>query len=62
VDGALAHRIVGPDAESLCGALLEWGLVSRLEHAAYLGRELEKAELALHKGLDYVQDEPLAQS
>ncbi len=59
VGGALAHRIVGPDAESLCGALLEWGLVSRLEHAAYLGRELAKAEIALRKQLDYVQDEPV---
>jgi tetrahydromethanopterin S-methyltransferase subunit A len=57
--GTLAHRIVGPDAESLCGALLEWGLVSRLDHAAYLGRELVKAEIALGRGLDYRQDEPL---
>jgi hypothetical protein len=31
-------------------------LVSRLEHAAYLGRELARAELALATGADYIQD------
>jgi len=58
-DGLLAHRIAGPDAESLCGALIEWGLLTRLDHAAYIGRELEKAEVALRQGLPYRQDEQL---
>jgi dihydropteroate synthase len=31
-------------------------LVTRLEHAAYLGRELQKAEAALASGSVYVQD------
>jgi len=35
------------------------GLVSRLDHAAYLGKELEKAFVALQLGIDYVQDEDL---
>ncbi len=30
--------------------------VSRLDHAAYLGREFMRAELALVTGQDYVQD------
>ena len=30
--------------------------VSRLEHAAYLGRELQKAEYALRRGNAYRQD------
>ena len=30
--------------------------VSRLDHALYLGRELQKAELCLALGLTYVQD------
>ena len=30
--------------------------VSRLEHAAYLGRELQRAEEALRHGTPYVQD------
>lgn len=35
------------------------GLLSRTEHAAYLGKELEKAYLALKYNLDYVQDKEL---
>jgi dihydropteroate synthase len=31
-------------------------LVSEFDHAAYLGRELEKAEIALTTGKAYVQD------
>ena len=58
-DGSLAHRIAGPDAESLCGALIEWQLLSRLDHAAYVGRELAKAEAALKLEIPYRQDEPL---
>lgn len=58
-DGALRHRLAGPDAESLSTALVEGELVSRLDHAAYLGRELAKAELGLRYGLTYRQDEPL---
>jgi dihydropteroate synthase len=34
-------------------------LVSRIEHAAYLGQELQKAEEALKLGKNYVQDFPL---
>jgi tetrahydromethanopterin S-methyltransferase subunit A len=59
-DGALLHRFAGPDAESLCVALVEWQIVTRLEHAAYLGRELATAEFALQYGLSYRQDAPLA--
>ncbi|MBM2809747.1 MAG: Tetrahydromethanopterin S-methyltransferase, subunit [Chloroflexi bacterium] len=58
-DGAVAHRIAGADAESLCVALEEWGLISRLDHASYMGRELTKAEFALRNDLQYRQDESL---
>ena len=34
-------------------------LISRLDHAAYLGKELEKAYLALENNIVYVQDEEL---
>ena len=37
-------------------AAIERGLVSRLDHAAYLGRELGRAERALLHGEPYVQD------
>ena len=30
--------------------------VTRLDHALYLGRELQKAEACLHDGSEYVQD------
>ena len=50
----------GTTAKQVCVAVLESeagaGCVSRLEHAAYLGRELQKAEHALVHGLPYVQD------
>lgn len=55
-DHELRHRLVGPDAESLVVAILEWQLVSRLEHTAYLGLELARAEHALHFDLPYRQD------
>ncbi len=35
------------------------GLISRTDHAAYLGKELEKAYLALRTKKAYVQDEEL---
>jgi dihydropteroate synthase-like protein len=51
--------ICGRNARDLVNSLVDLGLVGRLDHAAYLGRELQKAETALHLGRDYVQDEPL---
>ncbi|MBN2518403.1 MAG: DUF4346 domain-containing protein [Candidatus Altiarchaeota archaeon] len=52
----IKYKITGDDAESLCHTLIENNLVSRLDHAAYMGRELQKAEMALKKGLRYKQD------
>jgi len=37
----------------------EMGLITRLDHAAYLGRELAKAEIALVTGKEYIQDSSL---
>jgi dihydropteroate synthase len=39
--------------------LISLGLISQLSHAADLGAELLKAELALRYGLKYSQDDPL---
>jgi len=52
--------VVGSNARDILNTLIDTGLVSRLDHAGYLGRELEKAEVALHLGRSYVQDEPLS--
>lgn len=49
--------IVGKNAREVMDTLLELELVSRLDHAAYLGRELEKAELALQFNRSYAQDD-----
>jgi dihydropteroate synthase len=49
----------GVDSEEIMAEVLRLGLVSRLDHAAYLGGELAKAEEALRIGRDYVQDAAL---
>ncbi len=54
--------VVGSNARDILNTLIDRGLVSRLDHAGYLGRELEKAEAALALGRSYVQDEPLLPS
>ncbi|QSZ67313.1 dihydropteroate synthase-like protein [Methanofollis aquaemaris] len=48
----------GRTAADLTAALIGDGCVTRLDHAAYLGRELARAELALALGRSYVQDGP----
>lgn len=52
----LQHIIEGEDARSLCHTVVELGLVTQLDHAAYLGRELMRAELSLRYGLPFTQD------
>ncbi|AIY89220.1 dihydropteroate synthase-like protein [Geoglobus acetivorans] len=51
--------VTGKDAKSIIDTILRLNLVTRLDHAAYLGRELKKAEMALKLGKNYVQDMPL---
>jgi dihydropteroate synthase-like protein len=46
-------------AENVFSKIGELKLISRLDHAAYLGRELAKAEIALKTEKEYVQDRPL---
>ncbi len=55
-DGALNEVIYGADPVLIASTAVEQGLVSRLDHAAYLGRELEKAYLSLFYGFAYIQD------
>jgi dihydropteroate synthase len=53
------HIYSGRTAKELCIALFETpepSPVTRLDHAAYLGREFQKAESALLEGREYVQD------
>lgn len=55
-NGVITGVIEGTTPAALYGAVIAEGLVSRLEHAAYLGRELARAETALRTGDAYVQD------
>lgn len=46
-------------ARAIYEEILRRDLISRLEHAAYLGMELEKAEIALKLNKQYIQDFPI---
>jgi dihydropteroate synthase-like protein len=50
---------LGRTAVEVSTAIMERKLVSRMEHAAYLGRELAKAEVALQTGRPYTQGSAL---
>ncbi len=52
----LLRVIEGRDARSIYLTLIRNGWVSRLDHAAYLGRQLTRAEHCLRSGQPYVQD------
>jgi dihydropteroate synthase len=51
--------VKGKTAEQVYGQIVGSGLVSRLDHAAYLGSELAKAEIALRTGKEYIQDKKM---
>jgi len=55
----LVMLITGKNAEDIYSTITRKNLVSLKIHAAYLGSELQKAELAMKNNLDYVQDDPL---
>jgi tetrahydromethanopterin S-methyltransferase subunit A len=55
-NGVLTTIIDGHTAAELYMTAIDRNLVSRLDHAAYLGRELARAEHALATGRHYVQD------
>jgi dihydropteroate synthase len=57
--GRITCVVEGLRAEEVCDELIARGLVSTLDHATYVGRELYKAELALKLDKSYVQDEEL---
>jgi tetrahydromethanopterin S-methyltransferase subunit A len=55
-DNTLLHVIEGTSARAIYTAIINGGWVTELSHAAYLGKELAKAEYALQHGGTYVQD------
>ncbi|MDD9953331.1 MAG: DUF4346 domain-containing protein [Candidatus Woesearchaeota archaeon] len=58
-DGTPKVDIIGTDAEEIVQTVVREKLVSSLQHAAYLGHELHKAEIALAFRLNFVQDSDL---
>lgn len=55
-DGKIKSRITGRSAEDVYHHIIKSSLISRQDHAAYLGRELAKAETSMLNNLDYEQD------
>lgn len=51
--------VAGTSGRDILNTLIDRGLVGRLDHAGYLGRELERAQIALQLGRSYIQDETL---
>ena len=51
--GELLRLVQGASARDVCIMLIRNGWVSRLDHAAYLGRELALAEIAVQQGVPY---------
>jgi tetrahydromethanopterin S-methyltransferase subunit A len=58
-DGKRVARIRGRRAEDIYHYIVKNGLVSRMDHAAYVGKELANAETSMKNNLEYVQDEPI---
>ncbi len=58
-NGLLVSVIEGRQAALIASTVVERGLITLLDHAAYLGRELAKAELSLKTGALYEQDAAL---
>ncbi len=55
-DNVLLHILEGASARSMYLKIIEQNWVSEMSHAAYLGKELAKAELNLTMGVPYNQD------
>ncbi len=55
-DNSLLHTIQATNACDLYLSIVDHGWVGELSHAAYLGKELARAELSMELHFRYVQD------
>tara|TARA_Y100000310_G_C20300807_1_gene631670 strand:- start:123 stop:440 length:318 start_codon:yes stop_codon:yes gene_type:complete len=55
-DHKLVKVIRGKTPEEIVYKIIDLNLISSMDHAAYLGKELQKAALSIKLGFDYVQD------
>ena len=58
-DGRLRSVIEGRTAMDIYNTLIRENMISSLQHAADMGAELMKAEIAMKRNLEYIQDGPL---
>ena len=58
-DNKLRAEVKGKTALEIVNTIIREEMISSLQHAADMGIELCKAEIAVKKGLKYVQDDPL---
>lgn len=58
-ENELVAEITGKTALEIVNTLIREDMISSLQHAADMGIELCKAEIALVNGLEYVQDQDL---
>jgi tetrahydromethanopterin S-methyltransferase subunit A len=55
-DNKLLRKIEGKNGRDIYFTIINNKWVTELSHAAYLGKELIKAELSIKKGFKFVQD------
>ncbi len=55
-DNRLLHSLESASPRALYLKIIDEGWVTEMSHAAYLGKELFKAEFALRTGTAYLQD------
>jgi len=62
-EGKIYKKILGNNAKEICDTVAKLNLIGnfgqKLEHAMYLARELEKAEIALKNNINFEQDSEL---
>ncbi|MDO8661342.1 MAG: hypothetical protein Q7K43_05620 [Candidatus Woesearchaeota archaeon] len=58
-DHIVREEVSGTEPQDIYYTILRRGLISSLQHAAYLGMELQKAQTALQLNIPYVQCSPL---
>lgn len=57
--GELLRTITGDCPKAIYMSLIEHDAISRLDHAAYIGRELARAQACMNSGTTYTQDAKL---
>ncbi len=58
-DNNYQRSIYGSTAQDIYYTIIRLELVSNLQHAAYLGSELQKAEESIKFNCNYIQDEEI---